>query len=171
MFMRHVLPLALASVLMAAAPGSAQTKFTGSQSCAKPDPSYSIPVGDRGDHVISLSKDKCTWTRGQIAGIVIKLDTDTIVSEDIDATTSRDHGYGVTLLANGDTAYIEFEGTTTIKNDVPLTGRGTWKFTGGTGKVQGITGKGTFDGKYSATGTSSFEIVGEYQLPPAGRGK
>ena len=158
-------------VMMMATAASAQTKFSGSQTCTKPDPTYTIPVGDSGDHVISLTKDKCKWTRGQIAGVQLKEDTDTIVSEDINATTALDRGWGVTLLANGDTAFIKFEGTTTIRSDVALTGRGTWTFTGGTGKLTGIKGKGTYTGKYSRDGTSTFEVEGEYQISTPARGK
>lgn len=169
--MRKESILAFVFVLTIATAASAQTKFSGSQTCAKPDPSYSVPVGDRGDHVMSLSKDKCTWTRGEIAGIKLKTDVDTIVSEDVSATTSRDRGYGVTLLANGDTAFIQIEGVTTIRNDVPISGQGTWSFTGGTGKLRGIKGKGTYDGKYNRDGTSSFAVEGEYQLAAAARGK
>ena len=158
-------------VLTIATTAAAQTKFSGSQTCAKPDPSYTVAVGDRADHVISLSKDKCTWTRGEIAGIKLKTDVDTIISEDISATTSRDRGYAVTLMANGDTIFVELEGTTTIR-EVPVSGRGTWTFTGGTGKMQGIKGKGTYDGKYNRDGTGTFNVQGEYQLAaPAARGK
>ena len=158
-------------VLTIATAALGQTKFSGSQTCAKPDPSYTVAVGDRSDHVISLSKDKCTWTRGEIAGIKLKTDVDTIISEDISATTSRDRGYAVTLMANGDTIFVELEGTTTIR-EVPISGRGTWTFTGGTGKLQGIKGQGTYDGKYNRDGTGTFAVQGEYQLAtPAARGK
>jgi hypothetical protein len=158
-------------VLTIATAASAQTKLSGSQTCAKPDPSYTVAVGDRADHVISLSKDKCTWTRGEIAGIKLKTDVDTIISEDISATTSRDRGYAVTLMANGDTIFVELEGVTTIRDDVPLSGHGTWSFTGGTGKLQGIKGKGTYDGKYNRDGTSTFAVEGGYQLAVTARGK
>ena len=171
--MRKAPVLACGFVVMMAAAASAQTKFSGSQTCAKPDPNYTISVGDTGDHVVSLSKDKCKWTRGAIAGIQIKEETDTIVSEDISATAAFDRGWGVTLLANGDTVFVKYEGTTTIRSDAPTTGRGTWTFTGGTGKLTGIKGKGTYEGKYNRDGTSTFEIVGEYQIPTAApaRGK
>ena len=169
--MRKESILASVFVLTIATSASAQTQFSGSQTCAKPDPSYTIPVGDRGDHVLSLSKNKCTWTRGEIAGIALKTDVDTIVSEDVSDTTSNDRGYGVTLLANGDTVFVQLEGVTTIRDNIPISGRGTWTFTGGTGKMQGIKGKGTYDGKYSRNGTSTFAVQGEYRLAPAARGK
>ena len=80
-------------VLMTATAAPAQTKFSGSQTCAKPEPNYTLSVGDSADHVVSLTKDKCTWTRGEIAGVKLKEDTDTIVSEDISATAALDRGW------------------------------------------------------------------------------
>ena len=59
-------------VLTIATAASAQTKFSGTQQCAKPDPVYTVPVGDRPDHMMSLVKDKCTWTGGEIGGVQLK---------------------------------------------------------------------------------------------------
>ena len=157
-------------VIVTATAVSAQTKFSGSQTCAKPDPSYTVPVGDRANHVMSLTKDKCTWTKGEIAGVQFKEEIDTIVS-DSSGATSRDRGYGVAVLANGDTAFLRFEGSTTIKDDAPMGGHGTWSFTGGTGKLKGVKGKGTYTGKYNQDGTSTFDVEGEYQMPAAARSK
>ena len=157
-----VLGLALAI----ATAGSAQNKFSGKQQCAKPDPVYTVPVGDRPDHTISLIKDKCTWTAGEIGGIQLKDEEDTIVS-DSTGGRARDRGNGVATLANGEKAFVQFQGTTVIKDNLPVTGEGTWSFTGGTGKQKGIKGKGTFKGKWNPDGTSTFEIEGEYQLAAA----
>ena len=153
-------------VLTVAAAASAQTKFSGAMQCAKPDPEYMVPVGDRPNHIMSLSKDKCTWTQGEIAGIQIKDEDDTIVS-DISGNAARERGYGVTVLANGDKGFLRFEGTTTLKDKAPVSTQGTWSFTGGTGKLKGIRGKGTYKGKWNPDGTSTFDIDGEYQLPTA----
>ena len=57
--MRKAPILACGFVVMVATAASAQTKFAGTQACAKPDPNYSLSVGDTGDHVVSLTKDKC----------------------------------------------------------------------------------------------------------------
>jgi hypothetical protein len=48
---------------------------------------------------------------------------------------------------------------------VPESAEGTWSFVGGTGKLKGLKGKGTYKGKYAADGTSTYEIEGEYELP------
>jgi hypothetical protein len=42
---------------------------------------------------------------------------------------------------------------------------GTWSFDGGTGKLKGLTGKGTYKTTTNADGTGSAEIEGEYKLP------
>ena len=57
------------------------------------------------------------------------------------------------------------DGTTTYEKDVPVNGTCTWKFSGGTGKLKGLTGKGTCNGKFDATGAAVFDIEGEYQVP------
>ena len=74
-------------------------------------------------------------------------------------------------LADGDKAFVQFQGTTTLKDKAPITGQGTWSFTGGTGKLKGLKGKGTYKGKWNPDGTSTFEIEGEYQLTTATSGK
>ena len=48
-------------VFMLASAVGAQTKFTGTVHCAKPDPNYSIEVGDHPGHALTLEKDSCTW--------------------------------------------------------------------------------------------------------------
>ena len=148
-------------LLTIATAASAQTKFSGISQCAKADPVYTVPVGDRPDHMMSLIKDKCTWTSGEIRGVQVKEEDDTIVS-DISGSRSRDRGNGVGTLANGDKAFVQFQGTNTIKDKMPVTTQGTWSFTGGTGKMKGLSGKGTYKGKWNPDGTSTFEIEGEY---------
>jgi len=149
-----------------AIPASGQTKFSGSQTCTKPDPNYTVAVDDRMNHVMSLTKDKCTWTKGELAGVQLKVDDDTIWS-DISGAAAVDRGYGVTQLANGDKAFVRFDGRTTLMNDAPVSGRGTWTFTGGTGKLKGLKGKGTYTGKYASDGSATFDVEGDYQLPTA----
>jgi hypothetical protein len=157
-------------VLTMATGASAQNKFSGTQQCAKPDPVYTVPVGDQPDHMMSLIKDKCTWTAGEIGGVQLKDEDDTIVS-DMSGSRSRDRGNGVATLANSDKAFVQFQGTNTIKDKMPVTGQGIWSFTGGTGKLKGLKGKGAYKGKWNPDGTSTFEIEGEYQMATATSGK
>ena len=161
----------MCGVLLALAGAAvAQTKFSWTQQCAKPDPEYTVPVGDRADHVMSLSKDKCTWTKGEMAGSQLKDDDDAIIS-DISGNVARDKGFFVSILASGDKGFGRFEGTTTLKDKAPVSAQGTFTFTGGTGKLKGIKGKGTFKGTWNPDGTSAFQLEGEYALPVAKSGK
>jgi hypothetical protein len=155
-----------AVVLAMAASAEAQTKFTGSCNQSKPDPNYMVPVGDKADHAISLGKVKCTWTNAELAGVALK-DEDDVFTSDMNGKTSHDKGYGVGTLANGDKYFVRFEGTTTMDKNAPVSATCTWTFAGGTGKVKGLTGKGTCTGKFDASGAAVFDIEGTYQVPAA----
>jgi len=122
-----------------------------------------IPVGDRPNHTMFLAKVTCTWSSGEIAGVALKDEIDT-VSSDMTGTTSRDRGYGVGSTASGDKYFVRFDGTTTYKGETPTTATCTWSFSGGTGKLRGLTGKGTCTGTYDATGAAVFDVVGEYSI-------
>src|SRR5947207_12646269 len=144
MRMSAVFTLVFVFFIAAAAP--AQTKFSGTQQCAKPDPEYAVPVGDRPDHMMSLVKDKCTWAQAEIGGVQLKDEDDTIVS-DITSTRSRDHGMGVAVLASGDKAFVQFQGSGIVKHKKPVNGESTRISSRGTGKWMGLEGKGTYTGK------------------------
>ena len=158
--------LLCAFVLAEAAGAAAQTKFTGSCKQGKPDPNYTVPVADRASHTMVLAKVTCTWTEGELAGDKLTTEEDT-VSSDLSRNTSRDRGYGVGALASGDKYFVRFDGTTTFKNNAPTSATCNWSFTGGTGKLKGLTGKGTCSATYDATGAAVFQVQGEYQLGTA----
>jgi len=145
---------------------SAQTKFSAKEKCGKADPDYGVPVGDQAGHVMMLSHVKCAWSEGEIAGAKMEISEDTFTGEVHDGTSS-DRGYAVVDVAGGDKAFVRFEGKTSLKDQKPVDGKGTWSFIGGTGKLKAIKGKGTYQGKYDAEGVGSFDIEGEYTLPAA----
>jgi hypothetical protein len=155
--------LVFGCVLASATTVAAQEKFTGKCSQGKPDPNYVLPVGDRPNHTMMLGKVTCTWSAGEIAGVALKEEADTVVS-DLSGTTSHDRGYGVGSTADGDKYYVRFDGTTTFKGEAPVDATCKWAFYGGTGKLKGLTGKGTCSGKFDATGAAVFDIVGEYSI-------
>jgi hypothetical protein len=73
-------------------------------------------------------------------------------------------------VGNGDKYFVHFKGTTTMKDGRPVSSDCTWKFTGGTGKLNGIKGKGTCKGTFRPDGKVAFDVKGEYQLAgPAGK--
>ncbi|HEX9120054.1 MAG TPA: hypothetical protein VF840_05905 [Terriglobales bacterium] len=160
--MRSKLFLIFALALMLAVMATAQTKTSGTVSCAKPEPAYSIEVGDRPGHSISISKSACTWTTPMdIAGLQTKAGYD-VTYGDASGAKVRGSGYHVSNMSNGDKIYVRFQG-----NDTPNTTEGTWSYTGGTGKLKGIKGKGTYKGKADASGNMIVAVDGDYELPAA----
>jgi hypothetical protein len=75
----------------------------------------------------------------------------------------RAHGVHVTTMESGDKLFVAYQGTGTTKDGVLQNGKGTWSYTGGSGKLKGIKGKGTYTCAVSGDGTTC-EIEGEYQL-------
>ena len=157
--------LVFAGLILVATSAIAQTKFSGTIQCGKPDQQTAIPVNDRPGHAFVVVKVKCTWIKSfELAGVQPKTGEDTGFSE-VDGTKSRDTGYDVTTMANGDKFFVRFSGTSTSdKNGVLQASTGTWSFINGTGKLKGITGKGTFKGKGAADGSATTEVEGEYQI-------
>ena len=163
--MRFQLTLSILITLALAASLAAQTKISGTLQCQKSDPVYTIPVGDRPDHAFSISKAKCTWTTPlEMAGVAAK-DYEYTGFNDISGSRARGRSVGIGTMANGDRCFVVTQGTATLKEGVLQTMEGTWSYTGGTGKLKGLKGKGTYKGKIAPDGTSSSEIEGEYQLP------
>jgi hypothetical protein len=159
------LVLVFAVLILVATSAGAQTKTTGTIQCGKPDQQTAIPVNDRPGHAFVVVKVKCTWTKPlDLAGVQSKTGEDTGFSE-VDGVKSRDTGYDVTTMSNGDKFFVRFSGTsTTDKSGVPQSATGTWSFVSGTGKLKGITGKGTFKGKGAADGSATTEVEGEYLI-------
>src|SRR5579862_2462316 len=157
--------LALVCLVLAAASASAQTKISGTIQCGKPDPQNAIPVGDREGHALVVMKAKCTWTKPmEVAGVQTKTGEDT-VSADSSGAKSRDSGYHISTMANGDQLVVRFNGSTTTGKTGAVTAQtGTWSFVSGTGKMKSITGKGTYKGKGTDDGTVTTDVQGEYQI-------
>jgi len=163
--MRFQLTLTILIALALAASLAAQTKISGTLQCGKADPQYAIPVGDRPDHVFSIFKAKCTWSKPfEMAGLAVK-DYEYTAFSDISGSRARSRSVGIGTMANGDRAFVATQGPGTVKEGVAQTSEGTWTYTGGTGKLKGLKGKGTYKGKAAPDGTETFEVEGEYQLP------
>ena len=157
--------LAFLFVVSLATVAQAQTKISGTNYCAKPDPQTMVQVGDRPNHAFSLGQSKCAWTKPwEIAGTLGKEGVATFSGE-ITINTFRFHAYYVDEMANGNKAYYRYQGTAILKDGVPQTEEGTWSLIRGTGKLKGVKGKGTYKGKAGADGSMTYEVEGEYQLP------
>jgi hypothetical protein len=142
---------------------AAQTKIEWSDTCSKADPDYTIQVGDRPNHSLGLSQVKCHAAKPvEIAGSKGKEAVATI-STDTSGDKSREHGVYVLVLESGDKAYLPFQGIIAMKDGKPTGSEGTWSFAGGTGKLKGIKGKGTFKCAPAAGDEWSCSCEGEYQ--------
>ena len=152
--------------LCLAAAAVAQTKISGTGKCGKPDKAEPVEVGDRPGHMLMIIKQSCTWTSPlEMAGLKTKTYTAAIIS-DISGQKAADRGYVVVMMENGDKAYVRInQGTSMMSKDGKQeSGEGTWSYTGGTGKLKGLTGKGTYKNKPVADGVEDL-IEGEYSLP------
>ncbi len=153
------------TVLGLAAMANAQTQIAGAFQCGKPEQQHAIEVGDSPGHAFVINQTKCSWTKPlEIAGIQTKDDVYAGFNE-VSATSSRYQSYGICTMTNGDKAYVRPQGSGIMKGGVPVSAEGKWTFVGGTGKLKGLKGKGTFKSKTEADGTLVVEVVGEYTLP------
>jgi hypothetical protein len=156
------------TVLLVAFAGSALAQnhisATGGK-CDKPDTSQSIEVGDHAGHMLVLSKvSSCTWSVPfEMAGLKSSTYT-TAVAVDATGPKYQDRGYGVMTMENGDKAYSRIQGTGQVVKEGDVNEEATWSFTGGTGKLKGLKGKGTY--RVSAAG--GMQVEGDYSLRGAG---
>jgi hypothetical protein len=155
--------MAVMVALLMAAPAMAQSKLTGSIHCAKADPDYAIPVGDKDGHMVTARKNACTWTGLEIAGMAVKAGEDVATGE-VNGTMFRDNGYHTATADNGDKFTVHFTGTATMAKDNSGSITGKWNFVSGTGKLKGIKGGGIYKGKANADGTADVTVEGDYTI-------
>ncbi len=153
----------LAAVALAAAAG-AQTKQSGTVQCAKPDPQHMIEVGDEPNHFMGVVKSTCTWTTPMDTAGLKSKDGHSVAAIDATGDKSTSHGVHVSTMDNGDKIYVRFQGSGTSKDGATQTDSGKWSYTGGTGKLKGIKGGGTYKGKGNADSSMTYEIAGSYSL-------
>ena len=156
--------IAVLAAFFAVMVANAQTKIAGKISCAKPDTNYSIEVGDRPGHTLMLQKAACTWTAPlEIEGVHSKEGTD-VTSSDAVGPTISERGYHTSSMDNGDKFSVRYQGVIKANKDGSATFDGKWTFAGGTGKLKGIKGGGTYKGTGSADGSGNIDVEGEYSL-------
>jgi len=163
--MKNRLGLMSLCAFVIASAAVAQTKTSGTLQCSKSDPVNMIEVGDQPGHSFVIAKTACTWSKPmEIEGTQTK-DGVSVGSEEISGGKSNGSGSHWTSMASGDKMFVRFQGKSTYDKDGKmLTSKGTWSYTGGTGKLKGIKGKGTYDGKGSPDGTATYEVEGDYTL-------
>ncbi len=162
--MRKVI-LVLALLCGMAVIAGAQTRISGKLTCAKPSVSQ---MGGDGSQMIMFQKSNCTWaTPFTIDGSKPGPTVDVSIG-DMTGSMARNHGYSTTVMDNGDTTIVRYEGAMQMKKDRSGTLKGTWRYVRGTGKFRGISGSGSYKGEGAADGSAWADISGHYSL---GRGK
>jgi hypothetical protein len=144
-------------------PKSAYLEVFRVRTCGKPETVGKADAGDRAGHTMELGKGSCTWTAPlEMAGLKSK-DGNSVSF--VEATSTRSSGTGTFVgdMDNGDKFFVSFHDSTTIKNGQPAgPSKGTWSYTGGTGKLKGLQGKGTYTVTVNADGTSTVAVEGDY---------
>lgn len=145
--------------------GYAQTSISGASDCAKPATTYSIEVGDRPGHVLTLQKAACKWTTPfEIAGSRI-VSGDDVSTVDAYGSLLSERGYHTATMADGDNFTVRYQGTIRPNKNGTATAQGTWTFVSGTGRLNGIKGGGKYTGTGALDGTGHINVTGSYRLP------
>jgi hypothetical protein len=162
---RQAFTLSLLVLVSAAAAAPAQTKFTMSGKCPKPEAQQALPAADAPDHMVTIAQGKCTPVKA--AEIEGSPSTEGAFAEHGEVTGNKGHVSGtyVETLANGEKVYYRYEGTSVLQGGALQTMQNKWKIVGGTAKLKGITGQGICSGKGTPDGGLTFECTGDYTLP------
>jgi hypothetical protein len=173
--MKTRIVLAVASILLSGSVCSAQTRITGAFQCARPDPHYAMPVtaaaatppdaAAKSGHVLVLQQSTCSWTKPPRIGGAMPSDGRNSSTSDVDGSRSHDLGYIEINMDNGAAFTMRYTGMAVLADGVAQKMTGTWTLLAGTGKLKGITGRGTYNGAANADGSTAVQIVGEYQIP------
>jgi hypothetical protein len=164
------------TVLLVAFAGSAlgQTQVSGTFKCGKGgtgDIEYTVEVPDHPGHILIMDKGgaTCTFpTPIEIAGLKATAWSGAGTTE-VNGAKFQERDSGVQTMENGDKVYVRSQSTGTMtEGGKAFTYEGTWSWTGGTGKLKGLKGKGTLKGSGTGDGGTTSQIEGEYTLPAAG---
>jgi hypothetical protein len=163
--LKHTLGLSLVVFVSAAASASAQTKFTMSGKCGKPDVQQSVPAADAPGHVLTLAQGKCVPVKAAEFGGSPGKEAAFAEHGEITGTSGKVTGTYVETLANGEKVYYRYQGTSVLENGAVQSMQNNWEIVGGTPGLKGIKGQGTCTGKGTTDGGLSFDCTGEYTLP------
>jgi hypothetical protein len=151
-------------LLLLAPVAGAQTKISGSHKCDKAEVVGTSEAGDKAGHTMSLIKRTCKWTTPMEMEGQKTTDGTSVAFADMTATRANETGTYVGNMDNGDKFFVSFHDSSTVKDGKPGAAKGTWAYTGGTGKLKGITGKGTYTVKSNEDGTADVDVEGEYAI-------
>lgn len=150
--------------LAAAAFAQGQKTLSATSNCGIALVHQAVAIDDGGHHSISLDQRECSFENPtELSGSRIVRYVSSGV-DDVQFDKARDQGYVVGETANGDQYFLRYEGTSALKDGIPLHLEGTWKFTGGTGRLRGLSGQGTYRAQPTPSGGMVFKLEGSYQV-------
>ena len=117
-------------------------------------------VEDRANHMVYVTEYDGAVYNGDGKPFLDKARYQVVALVDVGVTVG---GYKIFTDADGSKVFAKFTVTEGKRPDL----RGTFEFTGGTGKYEGITGKGTFHDVFVSDKAAWDELVGEYKIPTA----
>ena len=158
----------LSAIFAASFVAHAQTtgKLAASSVCERSVLHQTASIDDPGQHSISLDQRICIWPAPIRLGNSNSRQYTSTGTDDVQFDRSDDRGYAVGTTDDGDKYFLKYEGTSTMNGAVPVHLEGTWQFTGGTGKLDGLRGRGHYIAKPDAQGGMIFSIEGEYSVEP-----
>jgi hypothetical protein len=131
------------------------------------DIQQAVTVGDRDGHVMMVGRVRGTqlsadpqWNEAVIVYTAVL---------DLVAGSGDQRGYFVNTHADGDRDWGTFHGTVTTVG-AELHCDGTWEITAGSGRYDGITGKGAFSMRITSRDTVETSWDGAYTLGVAAAG-
>lgn len=126
-----------------------------------------MDIGDTEEHTVVLGRSEGT---NESMGKVVSMDGAQAVNigfNDVIKGNGVHQGY-IILAKNSDTTFAKWNGhvsTTMSPDNIPITSfEGTFSYIGGRGKFAGITGNGTYSGKFTSKTEYTVEWQGEYSL-------
>lgn len=140
----------------------AKTHIAGTAECSGPEQVHVMRLSDQAGHFFVISQGKCHWTQPvDIAGTKTRSDQATVTKE-VRGNQASVRGYVTETTASGDKFSYRIQGEQVIDHGKTVSEHGRWTIVSGTGKLQGLKGKGTYNGKLQGK-SMVFELKGEYQ--------
>jgi len=84
-------------------------------------------------------------------------------ARDVQSGLGTERGYFINEHPGGDRCWGSLDGTV-VQTETSLTAEGTFRFTGGSGKFNGISGQGTYRGRMTSPVTVETEWTATYQV-------
>ena len=120
-------------------------------------------VEDRANHMVYVNEYDGAVFNGEGKPFLDRARYQVVALVDVGVTGG---GYKTFTDADGSKVFAKFTVTEGKMPDI----RGTFEFTGGTGKYEGITGKGTFHDVFVSDKAAWDELVGDYKIPTEATG-